>query len=96
MEKSVLKYPLYPIEDEIKNYIHEGAEYLTIQTQFGRPTLWVLANLENHLVEKWFCIRGTGHRFKGNEGKYLGTFQLDGGGLVFHVFEKLEEGGNAA
>ena len=89
--KTIYKYPVLPIDDEIKMMIHEGAEYLCVQTQQGIPCLWALVDLEKPLAEKWFCIRGTGCPFKGNEGKYISTFQLYGGSLVFHIFEKLEK-----
>ena len=34
------------------------------------------------------CIRGTGHRFNGNEGKHIKTVQM-ASGLVWHVFWRL-------
>ena len=87
-----MKYQL-PFDAEVKLHIPEGAEYLCVQTQFNKPHLWVSANPGNPPVEKGFCIRGTGQPFKGNEGKYTSSFQLDGGKFVFHVFEHSDDGG---
>lgn len=39
-------------------------------------------------VTRVFVMRGTGHRFTGEEGRYVGTFQLDGGAFVGHLFEE--------
>jgi hypothetical protein len=89
--KKVLKFPL-PIGDEVKIELPKDAECLCVQAQYGQPCLWIIGTLDGVPIEKWFCVRGTGHDFKGNEGKYIGTFQLVGGKLVFHVFERLEEG----
>ena len=33
-------------------------------------------------------IYGTGHKVKDNPGKYINTFQVSNGNLVFHVFDE--------
>ena len=35
-----------------------------------------------------FSIYGTGHQHESISGEYVGTFQLHGGALVYHVFEE--------
>jgi len=89
-DKRIFKY-LIPCGDEVAVSMPAGAEVLTVQTQSNQPCIWAVVKPENPPVDKWFCIRGTGHSFKGNEGKFLGTFQLDRGELVFHVFEMKEK-----
>jgi len=44
-------------------------------------------------VPRTFAIYGTGHKHEHVEGTYIGTFQLDGGSLVFHVFEECGSAG---
>jgi hypothetical protein len=86
-ERKIFKFS-FSIEDEFKISISEGSEVLTIQIQGGVPRMWVIVDTDAPSVYRYFCMRRTGHAFKGNEGKYIGTFQLDNGTLVFHVFEE--------
>lgn len=65
-----------------------GAEILCVQTQFAQACIWALVDPDKALIERKFNIIGTGWRMSNSLGKYIGTFQLDGGALVFHVFEK--------
>jgi hypothetical protein len=85
--KTIYKYH-FDMRDETTVEMPEGAEILCVQTQKGYPCLWALVETENQKETHCFCIRGTGHALKGNEGKYIDTFQAMGGDLVFHVFEK--------
>lgn len=68
-----------------------GAEILTVQTQREKPTLWVLVdpdeyNKENRFIESVM----TGARLLNLNRKYIGTFQLDNGDFIGHVFEILK------
>jgi hypothetical protein len=69
----------------------EGAQVLCVQNQgpvhTPLPFLWAKVNTEKKLVPKKILIRGTGHPLEG-DAHYIGTFQIDGGDLVFHVFER--------
>jgi DNA-directed RNA polymerase subunit RPC12/RpoP len=86
-ERTVIyKYHL-PLLDEIEIQLPMGAQILTVQSQEGLPLIWALIETDAPLTTRRFCIRGTGHTFKGNEGKYIGTFQLQNGDLIFHLFE---------
>jgi DNA-directed RNA polymerase subunit RPC12/RpoP len=85
-ETVIYKYPL-PIGEDIEISMPMAAQILTVQTQKETPCLWAMVETDAPLTTRKFCIRGTGHPFKGNEGKYLGTFRLQGGDLVFHLFE---------
>jgi len=94
MMNAIYKYQL-PVQDQVELEMPEGAQILTVQTQEahggGLPHLWAIVNTETSLKERRvFRIHGTGHQFRDEVGKreiYLGTFQLHGGSLVFHVFE---------
>lgn len=91
MKKSIWKFPIAsPEQTTIK--MPGGAEILTIQTQNGMPCIWALVNPENDTEERCFEIFGTGHDVPvdmGIERKYINTFQLNGGGLVYHLFERI-------
>lgn len=70
----------------------KGAEILTVQTQNGIPCIWALVDIEAEKEPRVFDIFGTGHPVTfdmGVERKYINTFQLKGGALVFHLFERL-------
>jgi hypothetical protein len=67
-----------------------GAEVLCVQTQNNLPCLWALVSPdpgELGYEHRHFRTYGTGHYMPDNPGKYIGTFQLNNGVLVFHVFE---------
>lgn len=62
---------------------------LTVQTQRGEPYIWVLCSPNQPKKTKHFWCLGTGHDAAGVEGwHYVGTFQFEADGLVFHLFEK--------
>lgn len=52
--------------------------------------MWALIPDTNAEIvqERTFSIYGTGHEHESISGEYVGTFQLQGGALVFHVFEE--------
>ena len=66
----------------------EGSEILSVQEQHGKPCIWALVDPGRKKVNRTFCIYGTGHPVGNVESKkFIGTFQLAGGNLVFHLFE---------
>jgi DNA-directed RNA polymerase subunit RPC12/RpoP len=90
-ETVIYKYPL-PTKngffvDDFEIQIPMAAQILTVQLQKDRPRIGAMIETDAPLTAREFCIRGTGHAFKGNEGKYIGTFQVRDGDLVFHLFE---------
>lgn len=85
--KTVYKFPLETTDlQSVEMPI--GAEILTIQTQNERACIWALVDVEQPLEKRHFEMFGTGHPVPANaERKYIGTFQMSGGRLVFHCFE---------
>lgn len=81
---SIYKYPLR-IDDEISLVMPVGAELLTTQIQSDIPCLWAKVDTRAPMVRRIFRWRGTGHPADGL-GEYVGTVQMHGGGLVFHLF----------
>lgn len=89
MEQTIWKYEL-TITDCQNISMPEGAEILTVQNQNGIPCLWVLVNPKNKTKLRTFEIFGTGHPIlsgMGTSRKYISTFQMKNGNIVFHVFE---------
>lgn len=65
-----------------------GAEPLSVQMQRGRPVLWALVNPEAPKVRRRFITVGTGHVFsEHHDVTFVGTFQMNDGDLVFHLFD---------
>ncbi len=75
--------------DSFKLSMPEDAEVLSVQVQNGGICMWAKVNPNNLLMPRCFCLRGTGHDFTGKEGRFVGTFQLAAGTLVFHLFEEV-------
>lgn len=89
MNKKVFKYPLR-IDDKIILSLPKGAEILTVQTQFEHPCLWALVDPYATVETRVFRLAGTGHPIAfdiGSVYKYINSFQLQGGNLIFHLFE---------
>lgn len=90
MKKQIWKFAINPNLIMVK--MPKDAEILTIQTQNETPCIWALVNPENAKELRHFEVYGTGRDIScdiGIERKYINTFQLDGGSLVFHLFERV-------
>jgi hypothetical protein len=87
--KAIYKYPL-SVTDEQHILMPEGAEVLSVQTQHGEPFLWALVKTDKPNRRRTFHIYGTGNPVPDDEeaSRFIGTFQILGGGFVGHVFEK--------
>ena len=79
----------YQLEITDRQYVTMpvGAEILSVQTQFDKPTIWALIDKDEELEERHFRIIGTGHNFTEFEKIYIGTFQTNEGQFVGHLFE---------
>lgn len=89
--KTIWKFEL-ETTDRQKVEMPIGAKILTVQTQNETPCLWALVNPERkERKERYFEVFGTGHKIPLDLSReYIGTYQLKGGSLVFHVFEIAE------
>ena len=89
MSKKIFKYKLRTIDVQQLEMPH-GAEILCIQTQNEIPCIWALVEPNTTLTKRAFEIFGTGSSVPQNATrKYIGTYQLSNGGLVYHCFEVL-------
>jgi len=86
--QSIWKFPLQ-CADKTVIVMPKGAKVLCVQSQREIPCVWALVPDTGAEVEqeRTFTIYGTGHQHESISGEYVGTFQLQGGAFVFHVFE---------
>ena len=83
---AIWKYPLQ-VTDEQTIDMPSGAEALTVQVQNGTPCLWARVDPAAPTTPRKIITHGTGHPVPETTGRYIGTYQIDGGALVFHVFD---------
>lgn len=87
--QTIWKFPIQP-GDLIRVQMPKGARVLDVQEQQGQPAIWAEVDSEAETEERLFDVFGTGHEIKSGMGvarEYVGTFQLHGGVLVFHLYE---------
>lgn len=90
MKETIWKFEVQPNrEDEIRVLMPKGAQVLTAREQHGTICIWAIVDPNPEVVRegRLFEIVGTGWTMRPRERKYIGTAHLDGGALVFHVFE---------
>lgn len=67
----------------------DDAVVIDVQAQHGDPTMWTLSSSGAVDVTRTFVARGTGHPVWPGDGVYVGSaHDVDGLGLVFHIFER--------
>ena len=86
MTKSIWKFPV-PIMGRVRIEMPEDAKVLFAAVQHDEPCFWAEVSPDNKTVMRDFRIYGTGHRLPDDPGRYLGTFIMNQGTLVFHVYE---------
>ena len=84
--KTIWKFTIQPSCEII---MPVGAKLLDVQEQHGEAQLWALVDPNAEKETRRFTFYGTGHDVSDDPGTYIGTFQLHGGGLVFHGFEHI-------
>ncbi len=86
MKRIIYKYP-FGVCDFFQLSLPKGAEILSVQVQNETPCFWVLADPLEVQETRDFEILATGQPFDLTDQKFIGTFQLQGGSLIFHLFE---------
>lgn len=89
--KTVYKFPLMSAQRQ-PIVLTRGAEVLSAQMQRDVLCLWVLMDPDAVNVEREVTVAGTGHALTNDASKdiFVGTVQMEGGALVFHVFVSKE------
>ena len=85
--KKVYKYVL-PMYDDVAIELPQGAKILKVDTQESVPCIWALVDPDAPLEMRKFRVVGTGHPIEEKGLEFIGTFQMYGGELVFHLFEQ--------
>lgn len=88
--KAIWKYPLQTVGVQSID-MPVGADLLTVQLQHGLPCVWVLVDPAAPACPVKLTTYGTGAPIDDAPGEYLGTYQLAGGSLVFHVFKEPDQ-----
>ena len=86
--RRVFKYELLMC-DHINIILPKGAEILKVGVQSDQPFMWTLIDPDAPDEKRSFRIVGTGHSIDEINLKFIDTFQLSGGDLIFHIFEIL-------
>lgn len=84
--QTIWKYEV-PVIDRFEVPLPVGAVVLSVQCQRGTPCIWVQVNTNNPGMMRRFGVFGTGNPMPEVVGNYVGTFQLNNGTLVFHLYE---------
>lgn len=70
-----------------------GAKVLTVAIQYGDVCIWAEVDSTVPLTERTFAAIGTGFNFASldlpmnAEMSYIGTVQMSGGSLIWHIYE---------
>lgn len=86
----IYKYKLDPTWRKID--MPKCAKILHVGEQFNEVCIWAEVDTDNAMETRTFEVFGTGHQIPydiGASRNYVGTVMLDGGSLVFHVYERI-------
>jgi hypothetical protein len=78
----------YAVESgRFKHLMTDRVDMLDVQLQHGDPQLWALVDVSATPQWRHFVTVGTGWEIPERIVGHVGSFQVEGGALVFHVFE---------
>lgn len=91
MKRVIWKFR-FDVTDKPKITMPVGARILCVNVQGGQPYVWAeIDNVDAAEIPtetRRFRMLGTGHEFDpGEAGRYIGTFLMHEGYLVFHMYE---------
>jgi hypothetical protein len=90
MTLRIFKYHIpVPVTEYFLLEIPDGARVLSVDVQHGVPCLWVLCDPDKSYECRKFRLIGTGDpiRESMDQLRFIGTFQMNDGYLIIHVFE---------
>jgi hypothetical protein len=94
----ILKFEI-PLVGNFTLELPPNSTVLSVQIQRNVPVIWVMGNYEQPWTTRKFTLRVTGMkydsnftmspnpRFENGLERYIGTFQLNDGNFVGHLFE---------
>lgn len=88
----VWKFPIEQPSRVVNIEMPVGARPLYVDEQRGTVCLWALVNPAAPKETRRFRCAGTGHPINEAEDtlKHVGSWQMRGGAMVFHLFEIVE------
>lgn len=92
MGPKILKYKVL-LSRRFEIVMPQNSLILSVQTQREQPQLWALTNPEAPPESRYFAVFGTGEDMPvlGEVTiNFIGTFQLNGGDFIGHLFERQE------
>jgi len=90
--KTIWKFP-FEITDSFSVVMPIDSQFLHVAEQHSKACMWYGVDTDLPDCLYYFVLRGTGHKLDGTEGRFLGTFMMYGGDLIFHLFERKEKNG---
>ncbi len=83
----IFKYKV-EIKSEFIIEMPEGSEVLCVEVQRDAPYIWVMCDSSRRKEMRIFGVKATGQDFgDADRTDYIGSFLLDGGSFVGHLFE---------
>lgn len=86
---AVWKYTIPVGDGDFEVEMPRRATLLSAQAQNGEVCLWALVTPTLPKEKRTFRIFGTGHPIPPLAYAYVGTVQMEGGKLVWHLFERI-------
>ncbi len=90
MTKTIFKYKLgVGVTQDVE--FPKGAKLLSAQAIGEDLFIWAIVDPEQHMEKREIRVIGTGHKVYDDEKlRHLGTTQMYGGTLIWHVFEVIK------
>jgi len=89
MKLTIYKYQI-PLEDRFTIDLPSGAHAISVAVQRGVPCIWAIVDTDAPTKPHKFALFGTGHPLPDvwvmRAYRFVGTFMLRDGDLVFHLF----------
>ena len=88
--KTIWKFPLEGARLQ-KVIMPKDAEILSAQLQHDSLYMWARVEISDEHEVREIATYGTGHEMIDAPQRFIDTFQVSNGRLVFHVFEIIKE-----
>lgn len=85
MTITIWKYPV-ELMDRFSIEMPENSIVLSVGVKENQPYIWAIVNVHHKLCKTQFQLYITGESLSESRGLFIGTFQLNDGALVFHLF----------
>src|SRR5208337_2266069 len=86
--KTIYKYPLRCGVGLSQVQLPQGTSILSVQCQGHHPYFWALVDTDKPTAIRSISVVGTGWECPElTADKFIGTFQLEDGALIFHMFD---------